>query len=53
MSYAEEETKFGGWESVCEQAFSNIWSNEINNVFVDVAKYYDRVNQVASLGLIG
>ena len=54
MSYTGEEvTKFGGRELVREQAFSNIWSNEINYVFVDVAKYYDRVNQVASLGLIG
>ncbi|GMR19804.1 MAG: bifunctional demethylmenaquinone methyltransferase/2-methoxy-6-polyprenyl-1,4-benzoquinol methylase UbiE [Gammaproteobacteria bacterium] len=52
MSYAEKINKFGGRESVREQAFANIWSNEINNVFADVANYYDRVNRVASLGLI-
>ena len=51
--YIEEVERFGGRESVREQAFTNIWSNEINNVFADVANYYDRVNRVASLGLIG
>lgn len=53
MSYAEEVNRFWGKESVREQAFTDIWSNEINNVFADVANYYDRVNRVASLGLIG
>ncbi|GMQ83302.1 MAG: bifunctional demethylmenaquinone methyltransferase/2-methoxy-6-polyprenyl-1,4-benzoquinol methylase UbiE [Gammaproteobacteria bacterium] len=52
MSYAGKVNKFGGRESIREQAFANIWSNEINNVFADVAGYYDRVNRVASLGLI-
>jgi len=52
MPYAEKINKFGGRESVREQAFANIWSNEINEVFADVAGYYDRVNRVASLGLI-
>lgn len=53
MSYVEELNKFAGRESVREQAFANIRSNEINGVFADVAGYYDRVNSVASLGLIG
>ncbi len=52
MSYAEKASEFWGKESVREQAFANIWSNEINKVFADVAGYYDRVNRVASLGLI-
>ncbi len=52
MPYAEKIDKFRHRESIREQAFSSIWSNEINNVFVDVASYYDRVNRVASLGLI-
>jgi len=52
MSYAEKASEFWGRESVREQAFANIWSNEINKVFADVAGYYDRVNRVASLGLI-
>jgi len=44
--------KFSGKEVAREQAFSEIWSNEINNVFADVAYYYDRVNRAASLGMI-
>ena len=52
MSQTEEINKFGGQEIAREQAFENIWANEINNVFADVASYYDRVNSVASLGLI-
>lgn len=52
MSPPEELTAFWGRETARAQAFSNIWENEINNVFADVANYYDRVNHVASLGLI-
>lgn len=52
MTCAEKADKFCGRESTREQAFSNIWSNEINEVFADVAGYYDRVNRVASLGMI-
>ena len=52
MSYPQKEDKFRGRESVRERAFANIWSNDINNVFADVAGYYDSVNSVASLGLI-
>lgn len=34
-----------------EQAFANVWTAELNDVFADVAKYYDCANRVASLGL--
>ncbi|MDJ0958700.1 MAG: class I SAM-dependent methyltransferase [Arenicellales bacterium] len=34
-----------------EQAFSKVWTAELNDVFADVAKYYDCANRVASLGL--
>lgn len=34
-----------------KQEFSNVWSNELDTVFADVAVYYDRANYVASLGL--
>ncbi len=34
-----------------EQLFSKVWSLELNDVFADVASYYDRANLVASLGL--
>ncbi|MBE9516443.1 MAG: class I SAM-dependent methyltransferase [Proteobacteria bacterium] len=53
MGHAGEIEKYLGREVAREQAFSKIWSDEINEVFADVAFYYDRVNQAASLGLIG
>lgn len=34
------------------RAFEVIWNNVINDVFKDVAKYYDRANVFATLGLI-
>ena len=40
-------------EYVREDHFSNIWSQDLNKVFADVAPYYDRANYVASLGLWG
>ena len=38
-------------ESARHQAFSHVWTKELNQVFADVANYYDRANHVASLGL--
>lgn len=38
-------------EALREHRFGNIWKHELNNVFADVAPYYDRANIVASLGL--
>ncbi|OGT81113.1 MAG: hypothetical protein A3H91_09020 [Gammaproteobacteria bacterium RIFCSPLOWO2_02_FULL_61_13] len=35
-----------------EKAFLAIWNNDIPDVFADVAKYYDRANVFATLGLI-
>ncbi|HEC12480.1 MAG TPA: methyltransferase domain-containing protein [Acidiferrobacteraceae bacterium] len=52
MEHVSELDKFSGREIAREQAFSEIWSKEINNVFADVAYYYDRVNRAASLGMI-
>ena len=34
-----------------EQLFSKVWSEELNDVFADVASYYARANLVASFGL--
>lgn len=34
-----------------EDRFKQVWTEELNHVFTDVAKYYDRANQVASFGL--
>ena len=31
--------------------FGAYWKNDLNDVFADVAPYYDRANVVASLGL--
>src|SRR5512146_704611 len=38
-------------EQVREQRFNTVWTQELNDVFADVAPYYDRANFVASLGL--
>jgi demethylmenaquinone methyltransferase/2-methoxy-6-polyprenyl-1,4-benzoquinol methylase len=35
-----------------KKAFEAIWENEINDVFSDVAGYYDRINAFASLGML-
>jgi len=39
-------------EIIRKQEFENIWANKLDDVFADVAAYYDRVNIVASLGLL-
>ena len=39
-------------ETVRESAFEAVWANDINDVFADVAPYYDRANFFATLGLI-
>ena len=36
-----------------EERFSVVWTQELNDVFADVAPYYDRANYIASLGLWG
>ena len=38
-------------EELREQRFSTVWTRELNQVFADVAPYYDRANNIASLGL--
>ena len=40
-------------ESVRENLFGDVWTRQLNDVFADVAPYYDRANYVASLGLWG
>jgi len=47
MSYC-----YAGKEIDREKAFKSIWSNDLNDVFSDVAGYYDRANIFASLGLL-
>lgn len=36
-----------------EERFNYVWTQELDDVFADVAPYYDRANYVASLGLWG
>ena len=36
-----------------EERFNAVWTRELNDVFADVAPYYDRANYFASLGLWG
>jgi len=36
-----------------EVRFNTVWTRELNDVFADVAPYYDRANYIASLGLWG
>ena len=36
-----------------EERFNVVWTQELNDVFADVAPYYDRANYFASLGLWG
>jgi demethylmenaquinone methyltransferase/2-methoxy-6-polyprenyl-1,4-benzoquinol methylase len=38
-------------ESLRSSLFSRYWNEDLDAVFTDVAPYYDRANQVASLGL--
>ncbi|MEJ2132043.1 MAG: class I SAM-dependent methyltransferase [Gammaproteobacteria bacterium] len=38
-------------EQVREERFQRVWTQELDDVFADVASYYDRANHVASLGL--
>ena len=38
-------------EMAREERFQTVWTQELNEVFADVAPYYDRANYVASLGL--
>ena len=40
-------------EALREERFSNVWSNELNDAFADIAPYYDRGNEIAALGLWG
>lgn len=38
-------------ERMREARFQDIWSNELNDAFADIARYYDRANEIAALGM--
>lgn len=51
MTDDKHSSRFAVRENVREQKFQDIWDEDLDDVFADVASYYDRANQVASLGL--
>ncbi len=51
MTSNEHVIPFSLREENREQQFKQIWGEELDDVFSDVARYYDRANHVASLGL--
>lgn len=51
MANGERAVHFSDREDVRERQFKRVWTEELNDVFADVARYYDRANHVASLGL--
>lgn len=51
MANGERTLQFSVRENDREQEFKHVWTQELNEVFTDVAKYYDMANHVASLGL--
>lgn len=38
-------------ESARQEKFGDIWTSELNDAFKDIAEYYDKANNVASLGM--
>jgi len=40
-------------ESMREEQFSSVWTNDLNQVFANIAPYYDVANYIASFGLWG
>ena len=51
MANGERAISFSTQEEIREQQFKQVWVDELDDVFADVARYYDRANHVASLGL--
>lgn len=40
-------------EALRKQRFSDIWNGQLDDVFADVAPYYDRANDIAAFGFFG
>ncbi len=51
MANGERAIQFATREDNREHQFKQVWVEELDEVFSDVAHYYDRANYVASLGL--
>jgi demethylmenaquinone methyltransferase/2-methoxy-6-polyprenyl-1,4-benzoquinol methylase len=52
MTSEERAIHFSLREDYREQQFKQVWGEELDDVFSDLAVYYDRANHVASLGLL-
>ena len=52
MVDGEHTEQFSAREDDRENQFGEVWTQELDDVFSDVAKYYDRANNVATLGLL-
>jgi demethylmenaquinone methyltransferase/2-methoxy-6-polyprenyl-1,4-benzoquinol methylase len=52
MANGERAIQFSARENERENEFKQIWAQELDKVFADVARYYDRANDIASLGLL-
>lgn len=53
MANGESVVRYAQRDDSREDKFKQVWHEELNDVFADVARYYDRANYVASLGLWG
>ncbi|MGI9570098.1 MAG: hypothetical protein ACR2PH_10270, partial [Desulfobulbia bacterium] len=51
MANTERVISFSNREDNRKMQFNQVWNGELNDVFSDVASYYDRANRIASLGL--
>jgi demethylmenaquinone methyltransferase/2-methoxy-6-polyprenyl-1,4-benzoquinol methylase len=52
MVELQQDYFFSGKESARKEAFEHVWSHDLNDIFADLADYYDKANWVASLGLM-
>lgn len=51
MANAGTTTAFSEKEASRETKFNQVWTEELNDVFADVASYYDRANRIAAGGM--
>ena len=51
MTNADRALTFSAREENREIQFDQVWREELNDVFADVAGYYDTANRIASLGM--
>jgi len=51
MNNSKQAVPFPLREDLRAKIFNQVWCNELNDVFLDVARYYERANSVATLGL--